>query len=82
VSDQEHTLKCWPEYFAKVVAGRKRFEIRRNDRNYTEGDRIVLREWDSTDGYSGRTAEFVIGYVTAFEQQDGFVVFSLREWQR
>lgn len=29
-----HELKILPEYFEAVVSGDKRFEIRKNDRNY------------------------------------------------
>ena len=42
-----HTLKCWPDEFAAIKLGRKRFEIRReDDRHFDVGDTIVLRAWD------------------------------------
>lgn len=41
-----HTLKTWPEYFAAIIDGRKRFELRKNDRDYQVGDLLVLQEYD------------------------------------
>ena len=75
-----HELKCWPEYFAEVKAGRKRFEIRQNDRDFREGDRVVLREYEpSTDRYSGEALAFRIGYMTTWGQVEGVVVFQLED---
>ena len=42
----KHFLKCWPEYFREVKAGRKLFEIRVNDRGYAVGDKLCLNEYD------------------------------------
>jgi Domain of unknown function (DUF3850) len=74
----EHVLKCWPEYFAKVLSGEKRFEIRRNDRRFQAGDPVTLREYEpGTDTYTGAELRFRVGYMTSYEQQPGFVVFGL-----
>lgn len=40
-----HHLKILPEYFEEVIAGKKPFEIRFNDRNFKVGDRVELREY-------------------------------------
>lgn len=50
-----HHLKCWPEYFALVMSGEKRFEIRRNDRGFEAGDILNLEEYTSGRGYTGRS---------------------------
>jgi hypothetical protein len=58
-----HVLKCRPEYFEPVRAGRKTFEFRHNDRAYRVGDVLDLREWTPEDGYSGRTLWRVVTYI-------------------
>jgi hypothetical protein len=40
-----HKLKCWPDEYAEIVAGRKRHEIRKNDRDFAVGDTLHLCEY-------------------------------------
>lgn len=71
-----HELKIKPEYFAAVVTGDKTFEIRNNaDRNFQVGDTLLLWEWNG--GFTGRTAERTVSYITDFEQKPGYVVLGL-----
>jgi hypothetical protein len=49
-----HFVKIHPEFFEEVVAGRKRFEVRRDDRGYRVRDLLFLLEWSNAKGYSGR----------------------------
>lgn len=66
-----HRLKSWPDSFRAAVSGRKRFEIRKDDRDYRPGDVVELREFNPDDddptmrvrGFTGRTARFFVGYV-------------------
>ena len=46
---RKHELKCWPEPFAALSDGRKRFEVRQDDRGFAVGDVLVLHEWDPTE---------------------------------
>ena len=69
-----HEIKCWPEPFAAVLAGTKRYEIRKDDRGYAVGDEMVLKEWEphsdvrndeGTYGYNtGRTLTVRVTYLT------------------
>ncbi|MGE6098608.1 DUF3850 domain-containing protein [Aeromonas salmonicida] len=71
-----HELKIKPEYFAAVVSGNKTFEIRNNaDRNFQVGDTLLLWEWDG--GFTSRTVERSVSYITDFEQKPGYVVLGL-----
>jgi hypothetical protein len=54
VIGQIHVLKTWPEPFAAVWRGDKTAELRKDDRSFSVGDSILLREWDRERGYSGR----------------------------
>jgi Domain of unknown function (DUF3850) len=66
-----HDVKSWPRGFRAVLGGRKRFEVRRDDRSppFASGDTITLHEFDpeavedGPRGYTGRRASFLIGYV-------------------
>lgn len=51
-----HSLKCWPPFFGEINTGSKKFELRRNDRNYKVGDVVVLNEYipDSKE-FTGRS---------------------------
>lgn len=41
-----HTLKCIQPYFNLVWLGKKRAEIRKNDRNFKLGDIVYLQEYN------------------------------------
>ena len=69
-----HELKTWPKYFAAVRSGQKRFEIRRNDREFKVGDILVLREFDpSTDTYTGQSEERQITFLLSEEDYGGVI---------
>ena len=58
-----HELKILPEYFEAVERGYKRFELRKDDRDYKVGDTLILYEWDGEE-YTGRhIGYFVITYI-------------------
>lgn len=73
-----HKLKILPEYFEAVIKGLKTFEIRKNDRDYKVGDKIVLREYNGRK-YTGREVLAHIRYITDYEQKEGYVVFSFKK---
>lgn len=57
-----HKLKILPRWFDDVAENRKRFEIRKADRDFKVGDWIILKEWE--DGkYTGRSIEATIEYI-------------------
>lgn len=62
-----HVVKCWPEFFEEIAAGRKRAELRLADRDYQVGDHIIEQEYkpgSAADcGYTGREVRVEITHV-------------------
>jgi len=59
-----HELKCWPEYFLPIERGKKRFEIRNDDRGFDVGDVLHLRCWSpSLKDYTGAELLVEVLYV-------------------
>ena len=60
-----HELKTWPDPFAALWDGQKRYEIRRDDRGFAVGDLLNLREWRPNDEtYTGRVASCAVTYLS------------------
>jgi ASC-1-like (ASCH) protein len=56
--------KVWKEYFEKILAGEKKFELRLADFEINEGDTLVLEEWDNKkQKYTGRKIETNATYI-------------------
>lgn len=75
-----HELKTWPAWFELVASHAKTFEVRRDDREFEQGDRVNLREYDPvTHEYSGREAHGMIGFVLrgAMGIEPGYCVMSV-----
>ena len=66
-----HELKILPTYFRDVLRGNKTFEIRKNDRNFQVGDKLILKEWDNGD-YTGNTLEKNVTYI--LDDSSGYVL--------
>lgn len=77
----EHYLKCWPNYYHRVVDRVKAFEVRKNDRDFQTGDTLILFEWDpGTESYTGNEISCKITYILhgpAFGIQEGYCVMSI-----
>jgi hypothetical protein len=85
---RQHELKCWPSTFEALIARRKRFEYRKNDRGFRLHDILLLREWepdarpDCPAGYTGRSARYVVTYIISgprFGVPEGYCVMSVDE---
>jgi ASC-1-like (ASCH) protein len=75
-----HELKCEEPHFSDIEAGRKRFEVRFDDRDYQVGDLLHLRSLADPD--AGRLRIKVIhilrgGRFGAFGVMPGYVVMSI-----
>lgn len=59
-----HELKTLPEYFEQVWSGNKRFELRKNDRDFQENDILILKEFNSENNtYTQREIWCTISYI-------------------
>jgi hypothetical protein len=80
---KKHELKTWPEQYAALRDGSKKFELREDDRGFQVGDLLILREWvPETATYSGSlTAQFVTYILRgpAFGLPAGKVIMSLSD---
>jgi Domain of unknown function (DUF3850) len=81
-------LKSWTDPFEALWHAKKTAEVRRDDRAFRVGDRLLLREWfpeDSPlralqphrDGYTGRYVEVKVTHIErGFGLPTGLVVLS------
>lgn len=77
-----HELKTWPEAFQAIWEGLKRYELRKNDRDFLVGDSLFLREYDPVaKEYSGRCFQARVTYMTVSCDfpglQDDYVVMGI-----
>lgn len=74
---KQHELKILPVHFNAVVAGKKRAELRKFDRDYSEGDTLLLWEWTEADGYTGKMIRVeVIHIANVGEYAPGYLLLS------
>jgi len=73
---KQHDLKIWPEFFADVVSGAKRYEVRSNDRSFDLDDVLVLREWNpESKEYTGQLCKArVIHIMRSTDTPVGFLL--------
>jgi hypothetical protein len=69
-----HTIKIDRQYYDNIVSGRKRFEIRYDDRDYQVGDLLCL----VCAGDPNENIFVEIIYKTTYEQKDGWCVLGIR----
>ena len=76
-----HELKILPQYFQEVWDGKKTFELRKDDRNYAVGDKLVLREY-SNGKYTGSAIEVVVTHILRncpeYGLANGYCILSIR----
>lgn len=84
----KHELKTLPIYFNQIVAGAKTFELRINDRDFKQGDTLLLREFYSMPKksggaqYSGREILVDVTYILHGAQyglEKGFCIMAIKK---
>lgn len=78
----KHDLKIYPQFFDEIIKGDKKFEVRKNDRDYKLNDVIVLREYNpENELFTGRFLIKKICHILyggQFGIEDGYCVFSIK----
>lgn len=60
-----HVLKSWTQFFQPIADGRKKHDLRKNDRGFKVGDICLLREYDFAKGdYTGEEVEAEVTFIT------------------
>jgi hypothetical protein len=64
-----HIIKSWPQFFGPICEGTRTHELRRNDRDYSIGDTLILKEFEpQSHHYTGRECKAEITSMTSFAQ--------------
>lgn len=75
-----HELKIAPIYFQDVWDGRKKAELRKDDRGFSVGDELILREWDG-ERYTGSglcvRVTHILRNCPEYGLADGFCILSI-----
>ena len=76
-----HELKTWPEHFKAVYSGKKKVEVRKNDREFKQFDQLFLREWEpETERYTTKSIYVYVTHILEggqFGIKEGYVVMSI-----
>ena len=78
---KEHFLKIWPVYFTDVQKRLKNFEVRKDDRNYSVGDVLILQEYNIEEQkYTGNEIRKTVSYKLSggqFGIETGYCILGL-----
>ena len=77
---KQHELRILPDYFEAIEKDEKNFEVRFNDRNFSKGDILILREHDA-NGYTGRTITAEVTYLLDNPAycKEGYVIMAIKK---
>ncbi len=77
MSRQHHYLKTETEYYQDIEEGLKKFELRKNDRDFKIGDFLILEETVNTIKTGRKMFQFEIKYILhggKFGLQEGYCI--------
>jgi hypothetical protein len=78
---KHHKLKTLTNFYQDVERGKKKFEVRFNDRDFKVGDIVCLQEFIPPSTYTGREIRKEVGYILDDLDycKEGFVVLGLKD---
>lgn len=79
-----HALKTLSPYYSDVISGKKTFELRKDDRPFELGDKLLLQEYDPENGgYTGAEETLYIDYILRdcpqYGLMEGYCIIGLKE---
>lgn len=78
----EHKLKILSKYYEAILQGKKTFEVRKDDRQFSEGDTLLLQECVTPYGcgYTGREMTVEATYILRDSEyvKDGFCIIGIK----
>jgi hypothetical protein len=81
MSRQHHELKTETEYYQAIENGIKKFELRKNDRNFQSYDLLTLRETVNGTYTGRRISRLEIAYIFhggKYGLEDGYCIICWR----
>ena len=70
-----HQIKLEAEFFDDALSGRKSFELRKNDRNYKEGDMLEMEEIKDGKKTGRKCSKRIVYMMENFEGlEDGYCI--------
>ena len=78
-----HDLKVWKLFFEDIWTGKKKFELRKNDRNFQVGDTLRLFEYDhqlgeNTERSTVMRVTYILGNeAVEFGLKPGYVIMGI-----
>lgn len=79
----DHRLKTEKKFFNAVCDGKKTFEVRKDDRNFQVGDKLILEEWDNGQ-FQYAVCTVIVTYILGREEDEkqyvpeGYVILGIK----
>jgi hypothetical protein len=72
-------VKCWTPSFQALRNRTKRFELRKNDRDYQVGDILRQQEWNPDTEYTGQEDDYEVTWILyeGFGLPPGYCIMSV-----
>lgn len=78
----EHKLRIMSEYYEAILLGKKTFEVRKDDRPFSQGDTLLLQECVTPYGcgYTGREMTVEVTYILRDSDyvKDGYCILAIK----
>ncbi len=76
-----HKLKIESENFKAINSGNKTFELTLNDKDYQDGDILLLQEWNEDTVFTRKEITVVVTYLLkgrVFGLESGYLIMSFQ----